>query len=75
MGSVEDIRQALQDFIAPELRAMTVRLKAMDEKIDLRFDSVDIKFQSLRAEIVPVKELLDLDRRLARLESKQTVAQ
>jgi hypothetical protein len=70
MGTVEGIRQALQDFIAPELRALTARIEAMDEKIDLRFNSVDIKFQSLRTEIAQVKELLDLDRRLARLESK-----
>ena len=70
MGTVEDIRQALQDFIAPELRALTACIEAMDEKIELRFNAVDIKFQSLRTEIAQVKELLDLDRRLARLESK-----
>ncbi len=34
MGAVEDIRQSLQDVLAPELRAIAARLKAMDKRLD-----------------------------------------
>jgi hypothetical protein len=71
MGTVEDIRKVIQDFLAPELRAMTTELSAIRQIMDSRFDAVDTKFKSLSGEISQVKELLDLDRRLAKLESKQ----
>jgi hypothetical protein len=70
MGTVEEIRKVMQDFLAPELRALTAKLDAMDEKINLRFDAAEVKMQALRGEIAQVRELLDLDRRLARLEAK-----
>jgi hypothetical protein len=51
MSVVEDVRKVLQDFLAPELRAVhasfkavDVRLDAIEEKIDARFDSVNIRF-------------------------------
>jgi hypothetical protein len=97
MGTVEDIRKVLQDFLAPELRAVTARFDAIDQRFDAltrimdarfeavnnRFDAVDtkltsfeknsdIKFASLEKEIVRVRELLDVDRRLAKLESQQS---
>lgn len=31
MGTVEDIRQVIQDFLAPELRAISARLDSMDD--------------------------------------------
>jgi len=97
MGTVEDIRKVLQDVLAPELRAVTARFDAIDQRFDAltrvmdarfeavnnRFDAVDtklasleknsdIKFASLEKEIVRVRELLDVDRRLAKLESQQS---
>jgi ABC-type long-subunit fatty acid transport system fused permease/ATPase subunit len=72
MGTVEDIRKVIQDFLAPELRAMTAELTAIRQIMDSRFDAVDTKFKSLSTEIAQVKELLDIDRRLAKLESKQS---
>jgi len=70
MGTVEEIRKVSQDFLAPELRALTAKLDAIDEKINLRFDSAEVKVQALRGEIAQIRELLDLDRRLAKLEAK-----
>ncbi len=79
MSAIDDVRQALQDFIAPELRAITTRLSAMDQRFDglttvlnARFDSVNTRLDSLSKEIGQVKDLLDFDRRLTRLESKQS---
>jgi hypothetical protein len=104
MGTVEDIRKVLQDFLAPELRAVTARFDAIDQRFDAvdqrfdalfkimdarfeamsnRFDAVDTKLAflekgtdtklaSVEKEIVRVRELLDVDRRLAKLESLQS---
>jgi Skp family chaperone for outer membrane proteins len=97
MGTVEDVRKVLQDFLAPELRAVAARFDAIDQRFDSlskvmdarfeaisnRFDAVDTKlaslekeadtkFASLEKEIVRVRELLDVDRRLAKLESQHS---
>jgi len=92
MGTVEDLRKVLQDFLAPELRAVTARFDAIDQRLDAltrvmdaRFEAVDtrlaslekngdIKFASLEKGIVRVRELLNVDRSLAKLESLQSQA-
>jgi len=92
MGTVEDLRKVLQDFLAPELRAVTARFDAIDQRLDALtrvmdalFEAVDtrlaslekngdIKFASLEKEIVRVRELLNVDRSLAKLESLQSQA-
>lgn len=35
MGVYEEVKQALQDIVAPELRALQVEIKRLDEKIDI----------------------------------------
>lgn len=34
MGTIDDVRKLLQDFIAPELRGMTARLDGVDRRLD-----------------------------------------
>lgn len=68
MSAIDDIRKLMQDFLAPELRAIrgeiglvNERVKHLEEKMDLRFDAV-------------MKELAT-DKRIERLEqlvAKQT---
>lgn len=79
MGTVEDIRQIFKDFLAPELRAISSRLDALTQVMDARFNAVDAKFdlvdakiESISKEIAHVRELLNLTRRVDKLESKQT---
>jgi tetrahydromethanopterin S-methyltransferase subunit G len=83
MSVVEDVRQVLQDFIAPELRAVNTRLDAIESKFDTRFTAIDQRFDDMRTimkthfdslgkDVAQVKEMLDIDRRLTRLESKQS---
>jgi len=101
MSVVEDVREVLQDFIAPELRAFNVRLDAMESRFDAKLDAIngrsegrfdavnirldaidqrfddmltimDTRFESLSKDIGQVKNMLDIDRRLTRLESKQS---
>lgn len=40
MSMIEDVRQIFQDFLAPELRAITARLDGLDK----RFDGVESRF-------------------------------
>jgi peptidoglycan hydrolase CwlO-like protein len=48
MGVYEEVKQALQDIVAPELKALQVEIRRLDEKIDsldgklsTRMDSLD----------------------------------
>ncbi len=101
MSVVEDVRQVLQDFVAPELRAVNTRLDAMEsrfntrldaiesrastnlEAVKSRFDAIDqrfddmitimnTRFDSLGKDVAQVREMLDIDRCLTRLESRQS---
>ncbi len=81
MSVVEDVRQVIQDFLAPELRTITARLDSIEkvmtarfESVDTKFAAMDTKFDSLHKEIQGINDKLDLDRRLAKLEAKQTSA-
>ena len=82
MSVVEDVRQALQDFLAPEMRALSARFEvietkiaALDSKLEAKFEAVDTKLDSLRKEIQGINDKLDLDRRLSKLETRQSAAQ
>ncbi|HEX9201965.1 MAG TPA: hypothetical protein VF865_20585 [Acidobacteriaceae bacterium] len=82
MSVVEDVRQVIQDFLAPELRTITARLDAIEkimlakfESVDTKFGSVDTKLESLHKEIQGISDKLDLDRRLAKLEARQPATQ
>ena len=46
MGVYEYVKQALQDVVAPELKALQVETKRLDNKIDTRFTSLNEKIDS-----------------------------
>lgn len=71
MSVVEDVRQVLQDFLAPELRAVAVRIDALEKVMNARFEANDVKLESIQKEIQTLTKSLDIDRRLAALEAKQ----
>ena len=75
---VEDVRQVVQDFLAPELRTITARLESIDQRFEAlrlelgaRFETQDTKITSLGIQLQDIKTSLDLDRRLTKLESRQ----
>lgn len=81
MSAVEDVRKAIQDFLAPELRTISARLDAIGQIVDVRFDAMDVKFasvevklESLSKQIQAVDNKLDIDRRLTKLEARQSAA-
>jgi tetrahydromethanopterin S-methyltransferase subunit G len=58
MGFIEEGRQLIQDFVAPEIRALEVRIDAIEKKIDSlearmekRFDAVERRFDGLDAKM------------------------
>jgi tetrahydromethanopterin S-methyltransferase subunit G len=70
MSAVDDLQKLLQDFLAPELRAISVRLDAVEARmahpeIQRQHDKEDI----LRA-IQTLADYRSLSERLARVESQ-----
>jgi hypothetical protein len=62
MGNVEDVRKVIQDFVAPDLKALSAKLEAGDAaskqrdeslstKIDALSDRVDLKFEAVLAKM------------------------
>jgi hypothetical protein len=82
MSVIEDTRKLPQDFLAPELRELTARLDALEERIETRFKGVDSRFDSaerLASErhtqtILAISRLADvfeLRERVARIEARE----
>jgi hypothetical protein len=81
MSAVEEVRKAIQDFLAPEPRIISARLDAIEKVMDVRFEGMDVKFasvevklDSLSKQIQAVDNKLDIDRGLTRLEARQSSA-
>lgn len=68
MNVYEQVKQALQDVVAPELKALQVEIKRLDEKVDNRFSLLDDKIDSLRREIA--SEIKRLDGKIDNLDDK-----
>jgi phage shock protein A len=81
MSVIEDSRNVVQDFLAPELRSISVRLDALEKRfdaVDRKLDGVDREFDEverraekrhdeLLAAILRIGEVNSLRERLARL--------
>ncbi len=82
MGVVEDVRSAVQDFVAPELRELRTRINALEEQqtqfradLDKRFDAVDGRFEKLEDSVSKGFDAVDkrfdkVDARFEKLEEK-----
>lgn len=77
----ESVKKAFQDIVAPELRALQVEIKRLDEKIDVglgrldeKIENVNEKITNLRDDIRSLKEefrlAIDMHERIATLEAK-----
>jgi tetrahydromethanopterin S-methyltransferase subunit G len=54
MGVIDEGRQLIQDFVAPEIRAIEARISAVEKQIeslegrmDKRFDAIDKRFDAI----------------------------
>lgn len=75
MSVVEDSRKVLQDFIAPELRAVSARLDALEKKLDESERRAERRHDDVMASIRQVIDWSSVQQRLARLESKEPTHQ
>ena len=72
MNIYEQVKQALQDIVAPGLKAIEIEIKRLDDKIETRFTSSDVKVDSLRREIT--SEIKRLDDKIDSLDDKIDIA-
>jgi len=47
MGAVDETRKLVQDFLAPELREIKVRIEALEETTKSRFEAVSARINAL----------------------------
>jgi len=62
MSVIEDTRKLLQDFLAPELRELSARVDALEERMEARFSAVEKRIDLLEGR---VEERFDAAERLA----------
>ena len=74
MGVYEQIKQAFQDIVAPEIKTLQVEIRRLDGKIDYmkaemlsEIRRLDTRLDSLEREL---KLAIDIRERLAALEAK-----
>ena len=75
MSVIEHSRKVLQDFIAPELRAISARLDALEKKFDDGERRAEKRHDDVMASIRQVIDWSSVQQRLARLESKEATHQ
>jgi hypothetical protein len=90
MGAVEDIRKALQDVVAPDLKALQVEMREGLVSVEKQFAAAE-KVTAIRHELVlaelgtaqaiaeprhdAILRALDIDKRLERVEARQATQQ
>jgi hypothetical protein len=85
MGVVEDSRKIIQDFLAPELRAVGVRLDAVEKQLASLETSINRQFASLESgfnrqlssletnmnrQFQDLRTAFEFDKRLSRIEEE-----
>src|ERR1017187_6468905 len=48
MGVIEDVRKVIQDTVAPDLKALAVKVEELEKRMDLKFQVVDQRFADQR---------------------------
>jgi hypothetical protein len=81
MSVIDDFRKVLQDFLAPELRAVNARLDAIEKVSEARHSEVLARFASektaadarhneLLARLDGLQRFFELDKRVEKLEGR-----
>ncbi len=76
MGAIDDIRKLLQDLVTPDLKALGVRVEALERKVDSGFADVkqtvaDVDARAERRHTA-LLVALHLEERVKRLEERAT---
>lgn len=68
MGTIDDVRKVIQDLVAPELKALSVKLESFEREAKLRDEAlaalIEHKIETLSVRISSTNELM-----LARMET------
>ncbi len=75
MSVVEDTRKVMQDFLAPELRAISVRLDALEKRFDDAERRADKRHDEVMTALSYSREVNSLREREARPEAKDNPPQ
>jgi hypothetical protein len=70
MSVIEDTRKVLQDFIAPELKAIEVRLSSLEDKVTDNERRSEQRHVETLAAIRVLADYNSVSQRVARLEAK-----
>jgi predicted nuclease with TOPRIM domain len=65
---VTGVRQAVQDFLAPEIKELRGELKRIEQKLDIKLDAI---VDTMNARFNALDEKLDFNNRLTKLETAQ----
>jgi len=68
----EQVKKALQDIVAPELKSLQIEIKRLDEKIESGYKRLDEKIESMKNEMM--SEIKRLDEKIDGLERELKVA-
>jgi hypothetical protein len=75
MSVVEDVRKLLQDLVTPEMRALAVKVDALDNKVETLRKDMNEKIETFRAEMNRRFDYLEtsfrLDERVSTLEEER----
>ena len=65
MGVVEDVRQVLQDFLAPELREIRGQLTSLGKRLDAIEEVNGVRFESLTQRLETIQQSFAFDKRIS----------
>jgi hypothetical protein len=68
MGVIEDVRQVLQDFLAPELREIRAQFSAIDKRLDAMEEMNRVRFESMTQRLEVIQQSFAFDKRISSLE-------
>lgn len=68
MSAIEDIRNLVQDLVAPELRAINERLNTVNERLNGFERAMSLQFEALNKRFDSLIQVLELKQRVEKLE-------
>jgi hypothetical protein len=68
MGVIEDVRQVLQDILAPELREIRGQFAAIDKRLDAMEEVNRVRFESTTQRLEIIQQSFAFDKRISNLE-------
>jgi hypothetical protein len=75
MSVIDDTRKVMQDFLAPELRAISTRLDALEKRFEDSDRRSERRHDEVLSAIARMSDISSIRERLARLEASERPSQ